>query len=232
MYCVKCGVELEKSERKCPLCLTPVYFPELDKLTEDPPYPKFSGNRDEINPRGICFIASVMFALAAVISLFCDFNLNGGITWSGYVLGGLVLAYTVAILPAWFKRAHPAVFAPVDFGAAGLLVLYIDLSTGGGWFVPFALPIIGAAALTVCSVIILCHYIRKGYLYILGGASIALGACAVMIEFLIHKNFLIHHTDLRWSVYPLISFVMIGLMLIVIALVKPFRESLRKIFAT
>ena len=40
MYCVKCGVELADSERKCPLCLTPVYMPGI---SDDPerPYPKF-----------------------------------------------------------------------------------------------------------------------------------------------------------------------------------------------
>ena len=29
MYCVKCGVELADSEKKCPLCGTPVFHPDI-----------------------------------------------------------------------------------------------------------------------------------------------------------------------------------------------------------
>ena len=45
MYCVKCGVELADSQRSCPLCQTPVYFPELSEDRERP-YPK--QNKPEI----------------------------------------------------------------------------------------------------------------------------------------------------------------------------------------
>ena len=230
MYCVKCGVELSDSEKKCPLCHTPVYFPELQKEGERT-YPEFTGGKDEINPRGICFVASFLFAIAAVISLFCNISISGRVSWAGYVVGGLVLAYTVCILPIWFHSPSPAVFAPVDFAAAALFLLYFDLNTGGGWFLPFALPVTGGAALIACSVLILSYYLRRGRLYIYGGASIALGLLSLMIELLLHAVFDIGHSALVWSVYPLLAFSMIGIMLIIIAIVKPLRESLAKMFA-
>ena len=31
MYCIKCGVELADSEKKCPLCGTVVFNPELSR---------------------------------------------------------------------------------------------------------------------------------------------------------------------------------------------------------
>ena len=31
MYCVKCGVELADSEKKCPLCGTPVFHPDIPR---------------------------------------------------------------------------------------------------------------------------------------------------------------------------------------------------------
>jgi len=34
-----------------------------------------------------------------------------------------------------------------------------------------------------------------------------------------------------WSLYPAATLVLIGIMLLVIAIVRPFRESLRRIFA-
>ena len=39
MYCVKCGVELGESEKKCPLCGTTVFHPEMEPPTGKGPYP-------------------------------------------------------------------------------------------------------------------------------------------------------------------------------------------------
>ncbi len=34
MYCVKCGVELEKGRKECPLCKTKVMYEEIDNTYE------------------------------------------------------------------------------------------------------------------------------------------------------------------------------------------------------
>jgi len=39
------------------------------------------------------------------------------------------------------------------------------------------------------------------------------------------------HDKLAWSIYPLVALFLIGIMLIVIAIVRPFRESLKRIFS-
>lgn len=31
MYCVKCGVELDDAEERCPLCGTRVYHPDIER---------------------------------------------------------------------------------------------------------------------------------------------------------------------------------------------------------
>lgn len=229
MYCVKCGVELAQSERKCPLCLTPVYMPGLEEDTERP-YPKDEPNIAPVNPKGVYLIVSFVFVISALISFFADLNINGTFDWSGFVMGALGVAYVTFILPLWFRRPSPAVFVPCDFLAVGLFVAYICYATGGDWFFTFALPIIGGAALIVASVTILCYYLRRGYLYIFGGAIIASGALSVLIEWLIRVEFN-PHAGFVWSPYPAIALSLAGMMLIVIAIVKPFRESLARIFS-
>ena len=229
MYCVKCGVELADSERKCPLCQTPVYFPNLPEPERT--YPSFTDTREEINPRGMYFIVSCLLMLAALISVVCDITLNSSIVWSGYVVCGILLTYIIFILPNWFSRRLPAVFLPIDFAAIGGFLLYISVNTGG-WFLSFAFPILGALALIVCSAVILIYYIRRGHLYIFGGTSIALGLFVLLIEILIHLNFnIVHSVPFVWSIYPFLAFFLLGLMLMVIAIVRPFRESLKKFFA-
>ena len=51
----------------------------------------------------------------------------------------------------------------------------------------------------------------------------------MLIEFLINLTFQIHET-LFWSFYPMVAGVVLGLMLIVIAICKPLRESLHRKF--
>ena len=228
MYCIKCGVELADSEQKCPLCHTPVYYPGYAPKDEDRPYPRFE-KPEPVSPRGIYFIISFACIIAAVISFVCDLNLGGGVTWSGYVLGGIALFYILFILPGWFKKYNPAIFIPVTFVAIGFYLAYISIATQGQWFWTFALPITGALTVIISSVTILCYYIKRGYLYIFGGAIIATGAFCPVIETLAIITFDIK--PLMWSIYPLIALFLIGMMLIIIAIVKPLRESLFRIFA-
>lgn len=227
MYCIKCGVELADSEQKCPLCHTPVYYPGHE-VSPDRPYPKFE-KPEAVNPRGIYFIISFVLIIAAVISFVCDLNLVKGITWSGYVIGGIMLFYVIFILPGWFKKYNPAIFVPSNFAAIGLYLAYVNFATGGNWFWTFALPITGMVALIFCSISILSYYLKRGYLYIYGGAFILAGLCCPVLETLALVTF--GGSPLMWSVYPLIALFLIGIMLIVIAIVKPFRESLCRIFA-
>lgn len=228
MYCVKCGVELADSERKCPLCLTPVYMPGI---SDDPerPYPKFD-KPEKVNPRGIYFIITFVCLISSIISFVCDLNLGNGVTWSGYAIGGIALFYILFILPGWFKKYNPAIFVPVSFAAIGLFVLYVNLATDGDWFLTFAFPIIGALCLVVSAICILSYYVKRGYLYIWGGAFLAIAAFSPVIEVLASVTFNIP-IHLNWSLYPVIAFGLVGIMLIIIAIVKPLRESLCRIFA-
>lgn len=228
MYCVKCGVELADSEKKCPLCHTPIYFPDYVPNEEHRPYPRFE-KPEKVNPRGIYFILSFAFIIAAVISFVCDLNMGNGIAWAGYVIGGIALFYVLFILPGWFKKYNPAIFIPVDFAAIGLYLLYVNYATGGKWFLTFALPITGIVTLVISSITILSYYLKRGYLYIFGGAIIGAGLCCPLIETLSVITF--GATYHFWSIYPLIALFLIGIMLIVIAIVKPLRESLCRIFA-
>lgn len=229
MYCVKCGVELADSEVKCPLCKTPVYYPEAKR--GELSFPEYKKTREEISARGLYFIISVFFAIAGIISVICNLTVNAEISWSMHVIGALIVSYVVIILPGWFPHPSPAIFVPIDFGVVAIYLFCINFVMGGAWFWSFALPIVAFAALVVCSVTILIYYLRRGYLYIWGGAFIAVGVFMPILELLLHWNFKILHERLVWSYYPLTSLVLIGIMLIVVAIVRPFRESLRKIFS-
>ena len=230
MYCIKCGVELADSEKVCPLCGTRVFHPDLPCGQGETPYPPDHRPRaEEVSRVGVLFVLTVLFLLPAVVSVLCDWRLSGGIVWSGYVVGGLLLLYVTAVLPLWFKRPNPVIFVPVDFAAIALFLLYVNYATGGHWYLSFALPVTGAAALLVCAMVTLLKYLPGAALYICGGALILSGGLAVLVEFLLNLTFGLHDTFL-WSIYPLAVGVVLGAMLLVIAVSKPLRRSLHRKF--
>ena len=229
MYCVKCGVELADSEKKCPLCGTPVFHPDIERKPAEPPFPPDRRHAENVSRVGILFVLTVLFVLPAAICLLCDWRINGGIVWSGFVVGGLLLLYTTVVLPLWFRRPNPVIFVPIDFAVLGLYLFYINFATHGHWFLTFALPVTGTAMVLVTAMVALLRYVPAGALYICGGALLLSGGFAVLVEFLLNLTFRLHDTFL-WSFYPLAACTVLGAMLLIIAICKPLRRSLHKKF--
>ena len=230
MYCIKCGVELADSEKLCPLCGLKVYHPEIEKPKNiEYPYPKFERINEQVSRFGIMMVLTIIFLLPILLTLICDISINHTVSWSGYVVGGIVTAYVIFILPLWFRRPNPVIFVPVDFATIGAFVLYIDLVNRGGWFLFFAFPLITGIGLIVTAVVTLMKYIPKGALYIIGGAFITFGAFTVLIDHLVNITFNTGR-GIFWAWYPLTVFVVLGLLLIFIAICKPLRETLKRKF--
>lgn len=229
MYCVKCGVRLADTEKKCPLCETTVYHPELSREEAQPLYPTAKMPKARAGARGLCVVVLFLFAVPLILSLFADIQIDGTIDWFGFVAGGLAVLYVLAALPMWFRAPNPVIFVPCDFAAVTAYLLYIDLATEGKWFLSFAFPVMGILCLIACSVVTLWRYLRKGKLYVLGGAFMAVGALMLLIEFLLSITF-----DLPmvwWSIYPLVGMAAIGGLLIYLAIDSDAREMMeRKLF--
>ncbi|MBQ4557386.1 MAG: zinc ribbon domain-containing protein [Clostridia bacterium] len=229
MYCINCGVKLADTEKKCPLCGTVPYHPDIDSIEVDPLYPKNQYPLTKISPLGVLVTVSAVFMLAIIITLICDFSLGGGATWSGYVIGALTVAYELFVLPFWFKNPSPVVFVPCGFVTVGLYLLYINLATDGGWFMSLAFPVVGILGLVVTVVVTLMRYVPQGSLFIFGGAFVALGAFMPLIEFLINFTFNIERV-LFWSLYPLAGLAFVGGLLIFFAVCRPAREDMERKF--
>ena len=230
MYCVKCGVKLADSEKQCPLCQTLVFHPDITREEGEKLYPAARYPSYQVNHRSALVIVTTLFLMPLLISLLCDWRITGEITWSGYVAGALFVTYVSMVLPYWFRHPNPVIFVPCGFAAVGLFLLYISIATGGGWFLSFAFPITGGVALIITAVVTLLKYVRRGQLYIFGGAIIALGGMTVLAEYLSVITFGLDRF-FGWSFYPLMVAVLLGGLLIFLAICRPARETMeRKIF--
>lgn len=228
MYCVMCGVKLEDTEEKCPLCATPVMYPQ-PKPAAQPLYPKDRYTQIKAKPGVINGFVLILFLIPLLLSFFIDWQTDQRLSWFGYAAGGMLLGYVVIALPLWFRKPNPVIFVPCDFAAIILYLLYIDLSTGGGWFLPFAFPVTGALGLIVTAVVTLTRYLRRGKLYVFGGALMALGTFMPLLELLLGITFGLH--TVFWSVYPFTALLLLGASLIYLAINKTARERIeRKLF--
>lgn len=227
MYCVRCGVKLADSQKRCPLCDTVVFHPDITQPEGEPMYPRDHYPDPPVQPLGLLTIVSALFLAPIFITLLCDLQISGRISWSGYVIGALLLAYIAFILPNWFPKPNPVIFTPIAMGAVGLYLLYINLETGGHWFLSFAFPVTGFVGLLLTALVTLFRYIRRGRLYILSGAVLLTGAFMPVMELLLTVTFESIHF-IGWSFYPLIGFVLLGIVLLVMAISRPIRDSVRK----
>ena len=227
MYCIRCGVELADSEKRCPLCQTLVFHPELTRPEGEPQYPADLYPAPQERPFGQLLIITMAFLLTGMITTLCNIQIRGHITWAGYVIGGLLMGYVVIVLPFWFRNPNPVVFVPCNFAAIAGLLLYVNFATNGNWFLSFALPVTGAAGLIVTAVVALTRYIHRGRLYIYGGASILTGGLMLLIEMLLNVT-LGRKIIFLWSPYPFLALALLGITMLIIAICRPLRESLRK----
>ena len=229
MYCIKCGVHLADTEKKCPLCNTVVYHPELPQAVAEPLYPAGKMPKYSAGRPFLCGAFLIIFMIPLVLTFLSDIQSDGKLDWFGYVLGGLALIYLIIALPLWFRHPNAVIFLPCDFLGAAIYLFYIHLAMGGNWFFPFALPIVSAAAAITSALVTLLRYLKKGKLYVMGGAFIAIGTWILLIEVLMCRTFCLRF--IGWSFYPLISASLFGGLLIYLAINSVAREKIeRKLF--
>ena len=230
MYCIKCGVELADSEKKCPLCTTVVYHPDLPMPEAEGAYPKDkhpeNGKKNSVWPAAVL---SVAYLIPLVTVFMCDLHVNGGVTWSGYVMGALLLTYVMFILPRWFRNPNPVVFVPIFFAATGGYVLYIDLTLKGGWFLSFAFPVVTMLGVYITAVVALTRYLKRGKLFVFGGLFALLGVSVLPMEFLANYTFGVEKF-MGWFVYPMTPLIVLGGFLIFLGIYRPARETMARLF--
>lgn len=229
MYCIKCGARLSDGQAICPLCETRVYHPDFEVDSNKSTYPRKDFKSEEFNRKGLMFVITVLFLIPLILPLILDLSWHGEVIWSGYVIGGTLLFYVTFVLPCWFKHPNPAIFTPSAFVAMALYLWYICFEIGGDWFFNFAMPITLTLGAIFTAALTLSRYISGGKLYIAGGSFIAFGLWTVLLELLI-KSILDASYGFYWSLCTLALFFIVGMMLIIIEIVKPIKESLRRIF--
>lgn len=229
MYCVKCGVKLADTESTCPLCGTKVYHPDIVRPEAEPLYPSNRMPALQRRSRIPQIIATVAFVLTAALCALSDWQFGAGTMWSGYVIGALLMLYVGAVLPTWFDKPNPVIFVPSFFVSVVVYLLYINWHVNGDWFLSFAFPVAGGIGLIVTAATALLYYVKRGVLFILGGGLMVLGMFMLLVEFLLCFTF-DSLPYIWWSLYPLVTFVLVGGLLVFLGINRTAREVMERKF--
>lgn len=143
-YCVNCGVELEKSIRKCPMCNTPVINPnDLEKLKAfQSPYPVKSGKVEFASKKDIIILLSVIYICIAVCCILLNALLFTKSKWSLLIFGACALAWLLTVPPlmvANFKKRIYVLYNGMMVCVYLFLIGFFADSTD--WVLNIAIPI-------------------------------------------------------------------------------------------
>lgn len=232
-YCVNCGVELQKSEPRCPLCGTEVVNPN-DASEEKParPYPSHVEHLDRsVDRRYIASFISLLLLIPLFTVMLANVLVSGKLTWSYYVLGGELVLFSVFLLPM-IARMPKILYAVVDAAAISVLLLLIQVISQGdwGWFLLLGLPI---TVLTSVMCWFFSVMAAPGFrLPILVRFSLALtcvGVLVVLIEFLLglYRHLVAWPT---WSLYVLFPCLVLSSSLLLLNRRARVKEEIRKRF--
>lgn len=228
MYCINCGVKLCDTEKACPLCGTVPYHPDLSRTERVELYPDNRYPVSRASHLGLKVIVSTAFFLAFVIAFLCDIEITGKVTWSAYVMGAIVTSYISFVFPFWFKTPSPVIFVPISFLSVGLFVLFINMFTGGNWFLSFAFPVVGIIGTITITVVVLTTYIKRGWLYIFGAAIVLLGGFMPLVELFLSITFGIKF--IWWSLIPMSALIIVGGLVLFFAACPAARETVERKF--
>ena len=228
MYCVYCGVKLQDGAAECPLCHTPVMHPERKESEQRVLYPNRLPEEERHGRALLVWLLTMVMIGASMACLFLCLHRYHEVGWSGYVMISMALAWVWALLPLLFPRFRPMIFLPIDFACLAAFLLYICVKNGEHWFLSFAFPVTGIAAVLTLLGVAIFRYIRQGRLRLLGLYLILIGASFMLIEFFAHITFGTKMFD--WSLYCVCAFGALGLFLFVATLIPPLHAHLRKTF--
>ena len=161
-YCVNCGVELDKSAKKCVLCNTPVYNPK-ENVPLDAPTP-FSQTPIEIHSsvkvKFTAIIISFIILIPNIICMLLNLFLQPDYLWFIYVLATSFLVWVTFVFPFITPKRKPYLMWAFDSLATALyiFVFYALNSNDEGWYYAIAIP---AIAITSACAFYFIHWYRQ-----------------------------------------------------------------------
>ena len=228
-YCVNCGVELDPSLGKCPLCNTPVINPsKLEAATRPSPYPKENGQVDVVKRKDLAILTTIVLTAASLCCFLLNITVFSQSPWSLFIIGACLLLF-VALIPFLLYTRLPIYISLLFDGVATGFYLYmITFNTASDrWFHELALPILLLVTILIEIFALLIRSFPVSYittaLYFFAEAAVL----CVGIELLIN-HYQNAPLQLMWSAIVLTVCSVIVIALITVLSRRRLRDAVRR----
>ena len=228
-YCVNCGVKLEETLTKCPLCNTPVYHPQEEKTEKKvPPYPSERGTVEKVKRTDLAILLIVLFGSTAVGCGLLNLFVYKGSLWSLYVIGAC-LVFLVFSIPIMVYRKLPYILMVLIDGCAVLfyLALVAWVNHGMDWYVQIAVPIILLGTVLGAVLLYVYQHVSRSILFTAMVVVIEMAVFCADIDlsvcYYLHEKFC-----LTWSAAVVVCAAIITVSLITVMRISRLREEVRR----
>lgn len=151
-YCVNCGVELDKSAKKCVLCDTHVYNPK-ENLEKDlqTPFSDIAIIPEKVKERFIALIITFIILIPNIVCMLINLFFEPDKLWFIYLATSSLLCWILFVLPFLANIKRPYLLWAFDTVAVALYTFVFHASKLGGekWYFGIALPVIAIVSLCV-----------------------------------------------------------------------------------
>jgi hypothetical protein len=224
MYCYKCGVKLEDSENKCPLCHT-----TLPKEKNSNALSAYSDKIDDIgkhiNFRYITLLILLFLFISGFVTFLCNIFINGKPTWSIYVIASIIYVATQASFLYYKNKLISAILNL--FGLEYLLFTIAYMNNGMNWYLYLVMPNIFIIWLLVVLTVYL--FIKKKMRFTRAVSTFLFTIALILIstEVLIDL-FSNSVVSLKWSLYASLPILIVCLVVFVISFNRKLINEIKK----
>lgn len=229
-YCVNCGVELDVSARKCPLCETPVIHPsELKKMMQaEQPFPRAKGEVETVKRKDLGILLSVVVLATSVTCGVLNWLVFQKNLWSLSIIGACAVIWVLLIPAVIYKKQ--SVYLTIAFDGAiviGYLYMLTFMVDSIKWFLELGMPIVLLVTLLSEIMAFVIRVLPKSFLAMALYILTALGILTMGLEILIDL-YADQIISLSWSAVVLTVCGIIDITLITMLSHKRLRNAVRK----
>lgn len=228
-YCVNCGVELDKSAGKCPLCNTPVINPnELDALKANTPFPQTKGTVEQANKKDFAILLSAFVLATALTCGLLNILVFSKTMWSLAVIGACVILW-VGLFPVVIYSRLSVYSSLLLDGLSVALYLYLlaNMMDSYGWCFGLGIPIVVMVTVLAELMAICIRKLPFSFLTVSLYVDIAAGLLCMGLEILINF-YLSGEFVLRWSAVVLTVCVILAIVIITLLSRRRLRSEVRR----
>lgn len=230
-YCVNCGVELEKSIKKCPMCNTPVINPnDLNKLKDiQSPFPEQKGKVEFASKNDMVILLSVIFSCIAVSCGILNAFVFKGSMWSLLIAGACGLFWLLTVPPLLVNNFKKRIYVLYNGLMVCLYLWFIGIFIDStDWVIEIAVPIT-LLVMFLTIIFLSVGKITRNILPLLTTAVILIGFLCIGIEILI-ENSLSKPYRLTWSAIVMTVCCVLAIAFITLVSRKKLRSQLHRRF--